>query len=215
MQCYKTSTFSIVGYDPATGRTGAATASCVLGVGGRLMFYRSDGTIVLMQHIEYPPLAERVVAEIQAGRYPKEALECMLQADPEAQQRQMLAVSRSGQIGVHSGGECSAICAQAAGESVAAAGNCLSAETIPAQMLDAYKACPDQPLSIRLLRALARAAELKGDQRGLQSAALISIPRQLDSWKAQIVNLRADHHEDPVGELGRLYDVFTSRFGAQ
>lgn len=124
-------------------------------------------------------------------------------------------VGPSGQVGVHSGCECSPVCAHAVGESVAAAGNCLSADTVPAEMLEAFSACPGEPLSLRLLRALARAADLKADKRGLQSAALISILRQIDSWQSQIVDLRADHHDDPVGELTRLYGIFRSRFGPQ
>ncbi len=212
---YTTSTFSIVAYDAAAGRIGVATASCVLAVGGRGLYHKSDACIVRMQHIEEPRIGEQILAEIASGRHPQEAIEEAIEADAEAQQRQVLAADFAGRFGVYNGGGCMEVCAHAASEAAVAAGNCLSAATVPQAMLEAYAAAVGESLSMRLIRALARAAELKGDKRGLQSAAIVSIPRRLDSWKSQIVDLRADFHEDPVGELARLYGVFRGRFGPQ
>jgi uncharacterized Ntn-hydrolase superfamily protein len=210
-----TATFSIVAYDPATGRIGAATASCVLAVGGRTHRYRTDVGIVVTQSADSPSLAQGVIDLLRQGVGPEDSLQQALAKDEEAAHRQVLCVDRAGRQGVWSGGLCSEICAMARNEHATAAGNCLSSADIPTMMLQAFDAAPTKILSERLLAALRCAADARGDRRGLESAALLSIPQHIQDWRSQVVNLRADLHVDPVGELSRLYDLFRKRFGAQ
>ena len=61
------------------------------------------------------------------------------------------------------------------------------------------------PLAERLLECLKQGAQAGGDKRGLLSAAmLIFHPDQAP------LNLRIDHHEDPITQLDLLYQKVTS-----
>src|SRR5512133_727571 len=105
-----TATFSIVAHDPATGRIGAATASCVLAVGGRTHCYRTDVGIVVTQSADSPALAQGVIDLLRQGVAPEDSLRRALADDAEAEHRQVLCVDRAGQLGVWSGHSCSQVC---------------------------------------------------------------------------------------------------------
>lgn len=73
---------------------------------------------------------------------------------------------------------------------------------VPAAMLEAYREqqAAGEPLSQRLVAALAAAERAGGDLRGRQSAALLVVG-QVD------IDLRVDDHPDPVTELARLVQL--------
>ena len=79
--------------------------------------------------------------------------------------------------------------------------------TVPAAMAEAFQtsaaAFPE-----RLLIALQAAQKEGGDFRGQQSAALIVVdshPRR--PWEGRVVDIRVDHHSDPLGELTHLLEL--------
>ncbi|MGH3403269.1 MAG: DUF1028 domain-containing protein, partial [Streptosporangiaceae bacterium] len=64
-------------------------------------------------------------------------------------------------------------------------------------------------LAHRLVAALLAAEGRGGDARGQMSAALKVVEGTTypDPWQGVLVDVRVDHHLDPLGELGRLVEI--------
>jgi len=63
-------------------------------------------------------------------------------------------------------------------------------------------AAAEGDLSVRLLYALEGGQTAGGDARGRMSAALVVVPAAGERWESS-VDLRVDHHDDPLSELTR------------
>ena len=81
----------------------------------------------------------------------------------------------------------------------------MAAEGVPEAMAEAFGAA-DGDLSVRLLAALRGGQAAGGDARGRMSAALLTVPAHGEAWERR-VDLRVDHHDDPLPELARALDV--------
>jgi uncharacterized Ntn-hydrolase superfamily protein len=79
-------------------------------------------------------------------------------------------------------------------------------DTVPAAMSAAFEAATGD-LASRLLAALQAAQGEGGDVRGRQSAALLVVPSEGESWRAR-VDLRVEDHDDPLAELERLLGLW-------
>ena len=71
-----------------------------------------------------------------------------------------------------------------------------------------YREGAGKPLAERLLDAMDAGERAGGDKRGKQSAALVLYRDQDYPW----LDIRADDHTDPLGELRRLLAVANERF---
>jgi uncharacterized Ntn-hydrolase superfamily protein len=69
-------------------------------------------------------------------------------------------------------------------------------------MIQAYQDT-EGALTERLLAALDAAEVVGGDIRGRQSAAILVVPAQGESWEA-VIDLRVEDHDEPLVELHRL-----------
>src|SRR5438270_6247383 len=88
--------------------------------------------------------------------------------------------------------------------------NIMSSERVWPAMLEAFTAA-DESLTGRLLAALDAAEAAGGDLRGRQSAAILVVPGDGESWRTAL-SLRVDDHPDPLPELRRLvslHDAYT------
>src|SRR5438552_9356610 len=70
-------------------------------------------------------------------------------------------------------------------------------------MLEAFTAASGASLTARLLGALDAAEREGGDMRGRQSAAILVVPAEGETWRT-LVSLRVEDHPDPLPELRRL-----------
>jgi uncharacterized Ntn-hydrolase superfamily protein len=77
----------------------------------------------------------------------------------------------------------------------------MAAEGVPEAMTAAF-AEADGELSVRLLAALKAGQAAGGDARGQMSAAVRVVPADGEPWETSI-DLRVDHHDDPLPELWR------------
>ena len=73
---------------------------------------------------------------------------------------------------------------------------------------EAYSKEKSKPFAERLLAALAAGESAGGDKRGKQGAALLIHTTE----DYPFLDLRVDDHEEPVGELRRLYAKSLERF---
>jgi uncharacterized Ntn-hydrolase superfamily protein len=80
----------------------------------------------------------------------------------------------------------------------------MAAEGVPEAMAAAFEAAQGD-LPVRLMVALEGGQAAGGDARGRMSAALLVVPPMGESREV-IVDLRVDHHDDPLHELRRALD---------
>jgi uncharacterized Ntn-hydrolase superfamily protein len=71
-------------------------------------------------------------------------------------------------------------------------------------MAQAYRASEKEDLADRLVRALEAGRDAGGQVAGQHSAALLVVNKKSYAW----VDLRADEHDEPIGELRRLYMLY-------
>jgi uncharacterized Ntn-hydrolase superfamily protein len=140
---------------------------------------------------------------LEQGYSAEEALHKLLDADPDPETRQIIAVDEKGRSAAHTGSETDPWKGHRTGEGYAVAGNMLVGEETITAMVEAFGASVEEPLYERLLRALESGQAAGGDKRGRQSAALYVVK----SEPYPCLDLRVDEHSDPVAELRRVYEV--------
>jgi uncharacterized Ntn-hydrolase superfamily protein len=198
-------TFSIVGHDPKGGAVGVGIASRSFGVGRDCAWARAGVGAVATQSftdVAYGPLGLELLA---AGRSPELALAGLVEADPRARFRQVGVIAANGASAAHTGEECVPAAGDRVGAGFAAQANMAASERVWESLAEAFAAAPGT-LAARLLAALDAAQAAGGDWRGLRSAALLVVGEPaLRSWESPAVDLRVDDHDDPLGELRRLF----------
>jgi uncharacterized Ntn-hydrolase superfamily protein len=201
-------TFSIVALDPATGDLGVAVQSKFLAVGAVVPWATAGVGAVATQsfaNVEYGPGG---LALLAGGVSAEDALAQLVGADALRDQRQAGIVDPHGGAATFTGQECFAWAGGRTGEGYAAQGNILAGAGVVDGLADTFLA-GGRPFPELLVACLAAADAAGGDRRGRESAALLVVRAGggygggNDRW----VDLRVDHHDDPIGELARLVDL--------
>jgi uncharacterized Ntn-hydrolase superfamily protein len=199
-------TFSIVAHDATSGMLGVAVSTRVPAVGATCPFARAGVGAISTQAWTNPLLGVDGLDLLEQGYSAEEGLQKLLDADPDPEMRQIIAVDREGRSAAHTGSETDPWKGHRTGDGYAVAGNMLVGEETIAAMVEAFEASAEEPLSERLLRALEAGQAAGGDKRGRQSAALYVVRTEPYPY----LDLRVDEHTDPVAELRRVYDVAKS-----
>ncbi len=197
-------TYSIVARDPDTGELGVAVQSHWFSVGSIVTWARPGvGAVATQANAEagYGPNALDLLA---AGVPAPDALEQLVADDPGGPSRQVAVVDAAGRVGVHTGAMCIAHAGHITGQGVSCQANIMVTDRVWPAMLDAFGAgAGSQSLTSRLLDALDAAEREGGDIRGRQSAAILVVPADGESWRTR-VSLRVEDHAEPLRELRRL-----------
>jgi uncharacterized Ntn-hydrolase superfamily protein len=211
-------TFSIVAR--AADRTGhiahgVAVASKFLAVGAVVPAAEADVGALATQ--SYANLAYRPqgLLLLRTGVPAADVVAGLVAADGGRAQRQVGVVGPDGDGATFTGEACHAWAGGVAGDAFAIQGNILTGPEVVDAMREAWLASdPDTPLARRLLAALRAGDEAGGDRRGRQSAALLVVAKGQGYGGSSdvLVDLRADDHANPVGELDRLLDIHTLLF---
>ena len=213
-------TFSVVGRQGDA--VGVAVASKFLAVGSAVPAAEAGVGAVATQ--SYANLAYRPdgLAMMRAGRSATETLEALTEADEERDQRQAGIVDAGGRSATFTGSGCHDWAGGRAGDDYAIQGNILTGPEVVDAMVRAWKewqtwqgSAGEGDLADRLLATLAAGDEAGGDRRGRQSAALLVVrPGAGYGGQGDVeVDLRADEHPAPVGELRRMLDLHRLYFG--
>jgi uncharacterized Ntn-hydrolase superfamily protein len=199
-------TFSIVARDPETGQLGVAVATCALAVGRAAPWARAGVGAVVTQALSQRGYGPRLLARLAAGEQADPALDALLAADQDADQRQVAGIGPAGPPAAWTGVGCLSACGHRTGEDVSAQGNMLSSRSVVPSVAEGYAEATGDFAS-RLVAALRAGDAAGGDLRGRQSAALLVVSGTRDDeapWEGVLVDLRVDDAADPVGELARL-----------
>ncbi len=204
-------TFSIVAWDPATGMTGVAVATKHLAVGA-LVPHAKAGVGAIATQAQTNPLlgihglqlleSHRAAESVFSPVVAETVLDTLLQSDGDRQQRQVHLVDYNGDAAAWTGEDCEDWAGHRTFAHGSVAGNMLAGEAVLMAMAETYHDSLHQPLGERLLRALEAGDRAGGDKRGRQSAALYV----MDQAVYPHLDLRVDHHGDPIAHLRLLHD---------
>jgi uncharacterized Ntn-hydrolase superfamily protein len=211
-----TGTFSILGYDTATGELGAAVQSRVFSVGNGVLWGEAGVGIAATQAIvdvSYGPKALRL---LRAGLTPDAIIRAILDSDPDpgyAGQawpkagRQFAVMDPKGNYAAYTGPQASTWAGNKGGKYCTAQGNILAGEAVVNNMVKNFEETQG-PLSLRLVAALEGGQAGGGDTRGQQSAALLIVKKDCGVWLHNdvVLRLQVDDNPEPIKELRRLVE---------
>lgn len=201
-------TYSILAIDRATGEIGVAAQSHWFSVGSRVIWAEAGVGAVVTQSYSRTAYGPELLADIEDGKDPAEALAARIALDNGSDVRQVGVIDFQGRIGAFTGKRCIANTAELRGEDFLVIGNILANDQVAPAMADAFRRS-EGPLAERLLAAMDAANSAGGDLRGRQSAALkiVSGDRNAQAADGILVDLRVDDHHRPMGELERLLRI--------
>lgn len=199
-------TYSVVARDAETGAMGVAVQSHWFQVGTMVSWAEAGVGAVATQALTNASFGPRGLAALRAGMSPERALQKLLRADENRDQRQVAIVDSRGRVAARTGKRCLPAAGHLQGEGFSVQANMMTGEQIWPAMKQAYEASLDQPLAERLLATLAAAEVAGGDIRGAQSAALVVVPAKAtgDVTADRPIDLRVADHPRPIDELARL-----------
>ena len=141
---------------------------------------------------------------LAAGRGPADVVDALVGGDADSSKRQLGVLAASGESAGFTGLDCPAHAEDATGDLCRCQANMMAEPGVPAAMHAAFEATEGE-LAVRLLAALDAGQAAGGDARGRMSAALLVVPAEGEPWQ-RTVDLRVDHHGDPLPELARALD---------
>lgn len=182
---------------------GGAAATGSLCVGGWVLRGGVESGLSASQGTAPSTLwGEAVLERMRAGRSAADAVADVTAPDTGRAHRQLAALDPAGGTGAFTGAESVAHAGALEGRGVVVAGNMLAGPEVIAAALEGYRAAAAMPFPERLMGALGAAAAAGGDARGLVSAALLVVGRDMAP-----LTLRIDHSVNPLAALADLYIV--------
>ena len=203
-------TFSLVGRCERTGAVGAVIASASMAVAARCAAVRAGVGAVCSQSTTDPRLRGDLLDAIAGGVPAGDALAALAERAPDIAFRQLVVVDTAGGSASYSGERALGDAADVHGAGAAAAGNLLADTGVPAAMLAAFGDRAGEDLGDRLIAALAAGLAAGGEVSPVRSAGMLIADVQ--PWP--VTDLRVDWHDDPVGELGWLWQVWQPQAAA-
>jgi uncharacterized Ntn-hydrolase superfamily protein len=197
-------TFSLVGRCERTGAVGAVIASASMAVAARCPAVRAGVGAACSQSTTDPRLRGELLDAMAAGAAAGDALAALVGRTADVAYRQLTVVDAAGGSASYSGelalGEATDLHTPGA----AAAGNLLADRGVPAAMLAAFHGQAASDLGTRLIAALQAGLAAGGEVSPVRSAGLMIAESQ--PWP--VTDLRVDWHDDPVGQLAGLWQLW-------
>jgi len=212
-----TGTFSILGYDPATGELGAAVQSRVFSAGNGVLWAEAETGIAATQAIVDVSYGPKALALLRAGIKPEAIIKSILDSDPDpgyAGQawpkagRQFAVMDPKGIYAAYTGPEATSWAGNKGGKFCTAQGNILAGPQVVDNMVRNFEQT-EGPLSVRLVSALEGGQAGGGDTRGQESAALLIVKKNCGVWlhNDTVLRLQVDDNPEPIKELRRLVEM--------
>ena len=212
-------TFSILGFDPATGEVGGAVQSRVFSVGNGVLWAEAGIGAVATQAIVDVSYGPKGLALLRAGLSPDAIVKAIWDSDPDPrpdnwtkQGRQFAVIDPKGNTAVFTGPKASTWAGHQQGKFCTAQGNILAGEAVVANMVKAFESTSGH-LSMRLMAALDAGQTAGGDTRGMQSAAVLIVGKGLGVWLNNdvVMRLQVDDSPQPLVEMRRLVEGWNER----
>jgi uncharacterized Ntn-hydrolase superfamily protein len=196
-------TFSLVVRDES-GAFGMVICSSSPAVASRCVHLRAGVGAVASQNVTNPQLGSIALQALASDLDASEALNTALASERHRAYRQLVVVDRRGNTAIHTGEHALGINHQEETKNAAAAGNMLRHEGVIRSLLYGFTSSAGRCLEVRLLDGLAAAVVAGGEAGPVHSAGL----QVVEDVPWPVTDLRVDWHDDPVGELRRLWSVW-------
>lgn len=212
-------TYSILGFDPATGEIGGAVQSRVFSVGNGVLWAEAGVGAVATQAIVDVSYGPRGLALLRQGLTPEAVVKALWDSDPDPRPdtwskygRQVAVMDATGRVAVYTGPKASPWAGHRIGRFCTAQGNILAGEAVVANMVKAFEETSGH-LSLRLMAALEAGQAAGGDTRGMQSAAMLIVQEGGGPWLNNdvVLRLHVDDSPEPLKELRRLVELAAAR----
>jgi len=207
-------TFSILGYDPATGEVGGAVQSRVFAVGNGVLWAKAGVGVAATQAIVDVSYGAQALAYLEKGLSPDSVVKRVWSEDPDPRPtdwtkegRQFAVMDAAGRVAVYTGPKATDWAGHKMGRFCSAQGNILAGPEVVSAMVTAFEQTPGH-LSLRLMAALEAGQMAGGDKRGMQSAAMLIVKKDGGVWlhNDTVLRLQVDDSPQPLAELHRLVD---------
>jgi uncharacterized Ntn-hydrolase superfamily protein len=216
---WDTGTFSILGYDPATGEVGGAVQSRVFSVGNGVLWADADAGVAATQAIVDVGYGLRALELLRKGLAPNAIVKQIWDQDPDPlpdtwskQGRQFAVMNLKGDYAAFTGPKASDWAGHKSGTFTTAQGNILAGPAVVNNMVEAFEMTSGH-LSQRLVAALEGGQAGGGDKRGQQSAAIVIVKKNCGVWLHNdvVLRLQVDDNPEPIKELKRLVEMWNAR----
>ena len=198
-------TFTLVARCEPTGMFGIGMATSSIAVATRCPFAKANVGAVSIQAYPDPRLGPLAIGLLEMGYAAPKVLAEIKASDPHIEYRQIGVVDKDGNSAAHSGQMNKDWAGHIVKKNYVAMGNVLAGEHVAKAIADSFEATDDEPFEERLMRAIEAGRDAGGQIDGLLfSAAILVYDRQV----FPSVSLRVDHHEKPVDELRRIFEVY-------
>jgi len=213
-------TFSILGYDPATGELGGAVQSRVFSVGNGVLWAEAGVGVAATQAIVDVSYGPQALKLLELGYQPDKIIKLIYESDPDPrpaawpkQGRQFAVMNAKGEYAAFTGPKATEWAGHKGGKFCTAQGNILAGEAVVNQMVEAFEQTSGH-LSLRLVAALEAGQKAGGDRRGMQSAAMLIVKKDGGVWLHNdvVLRLQVDDNPQPIVELRRLVESAVQRF---
>ena len=207
-------TFSILGYDPATGEVGGAVQSRVFSVGNGVLWAEAGVGAAATQAIVDVSYGPQAIALLRQGVKPADVVKRVWQGDPDPRPvdwtkegRQFAVIDAQGNVAAYTGPKATDWAGDKQGKFCTAQGNILASAEVVSAMVSAFESTTGH-LSLRLMAALEAGQMAGGDKRGMQSAAMLIVKKDGGVWLHNdvVLRLQVDDSPEPIKELRRLVD---------
>jgi uncharacterized Ntn-hydrolase superfamily protein len=197
-------TFSLLGRCERTGRLGMVISSSSPAVAARCAHGRPGVGLAASQNVTDPRLGPALLDALERIGEARAALAEVVDGAPQIEHRQLALLGRRGAAAAYSGGRSLGTYGHRLGAACVAAGNLLCAETVLDVMIEAFADSGSLHLGDRLIAVLRAAFDAGGEAGPVHSAGMLMIGDV--AWP--LADLRVDWHDDPVGELTRVWEVY-------
>jgi uncharacterized Ntn-hydrolase superfamily protein len=204
-------TFSLVARCAETGMFGMAISSSSPAVAARCAYARAGVGAVASQNVTDPALGPKTLDLMAQGMSARDAVDVVAGEAAFIEYRQILAIDSAGRTAIHSGPNSLGIWTQAEGRDVAAAGNLLANEDVPAAMVDGFARASGH-LGDRLIAAMRAGVKAGGEAGPVHSAGLLIVDKV--SWP--VAELRCDWTPEgcPIENIATAWDVYKPQLEA-
>ena len=197
-------TFTLIGRCPNTYQLGIGITTYSLAVGGYCPLIKPGVAALSSQAYANPQLGALAMHLLETGFSGAKVLKELKDHDPHIEYRQLGIVDKNGAAVARTGNMTLPWAGHIVGDGFVAMGNVLTGKEVVKAMAQAFTTSADLALEERLLLAIEAGRDAGGQPEGQRSAGLIVYDRE----DYPLMDLRVDAHDEPVGELRRVYAAY-------
>jgi uncharacterized Ntn-hydrolase superfamily protein len=197
-------TFSILARCPTTRMLGIATATRSFAVGARVPFAAARRGVVAIMSRADARLGHYAMGLLAQGHKATMVVDTLVRNDPFAEHRQLAVIDDDGDAAARTGGANTPWAGHQIHDGFIVLGNVLPGTQTLDAMEARFTSTASRPFEERLLEALEAGRDAGGQIGGQVSSALLVY----DQDKFARIDLRVDQHDEPVGELRRVFEAY-------